>query len=64
MSFKIPERARTAERTIVRSIQLLDDILNEAEIVTDDIDGIATLCEGITKAYDKAKSALNELQQS
>ena len=62
-SLDIPERATKAEGCIIDTINLLDGILNEAEIVTDDIDGISDLCGKITKAYNEAKGALNELQQ-
>ena len=66
-SLTIPELATKAEHKIEVIINLLDAILNKAEPqnsdAADDIVRIDMLCEGITEEYDKAKSALNELQQ-
>ena len=63
----IPQMARIAERRIVDTIQLLDAILNEGDPLNMDAEeniyAISDLCDKITEAYDRAKSALNELQQ-
>ena len=65
--FSIPALAHMAEGRIIDTINLLDAILNEVEPqnmeADDNLDDIFNLCDSITDAYNKAKSALNELQQ-
>ena len=63
----IPTMAKAAERRIIDTINLLDAILYEAKPqnreAESDVDSIGVLCDTIVRAYDKAKSSLNEMQQ-
>jgi len=63
----IPTMAKAAERRIIDTINLLDAILYKAEPqnreAESDVDSIDALCDTIVRAYDKAKSSLNEMQQ-
>ena len=63
----IPTMAKAAERRIIDTINLLDGILLEAKPqnreAESDVDSIDVLCDTIVRAYDKAKSSLNEMQQ-
>ena len=68
-NLEIPDMAWMAERRITDTINLLDGILwdgrdTQNRDAEDTIDKIGILSEEITKAYEEAKCALNELQQS
>ncbi len=66
-TWTISDMAGMVETRLIEAINLMDAILIEIEPQNDDaeqtVDDIATLCEIMEKAYNRAKSALNELEE-
>ena len=66
-NLEVTDMASMAEDRIIDVINLLDGILNNTEIQTkeavDTVDNMSDLCDIIERAYNRAKSSLNELQQ-
>jgi len=65
---EIPAMASMAENCIIDAINLLDAILWECRYpqnkkAADNKAAMCDLCHRIDKAYERAKSSLNELQQ-
>ena len=63
-NLEVTDMASMAEDRIIDVINLLDGILNNTEIQTKEaVDNMSDLCDIIERAYNRAKSSLNELQQ-